>query len=262
MCLVEKQMLRDRTMSIKHVNAEVSGWCNQKCNYCFNDSGPRGERLDLGKWKKVLDVLSNFGLESVHLTGGEPFASKNIVDLIDYADHLGLKTTVLTNGFRVASLAEHYPYSLSKISHAQVSLDSLDPVTMTERRKNIDALDDALTAIDAFKCLNVPVEVSCVLDEGNVKGLDQVKEFCKLHDLEILIRNLELEGRAAKFGQILQDDVEKYIEDRYCYAPSSRLAATTYGIYTIESTGLISPAPILVNQEKCLTVNDLLRQAA
>ena len=78
-------------MKIRHLNIEVTKRCNQRCFYCFNDSGigsPASE-LTPEKWLNVLHAQSR-GLESVHLTGGEPFSYPGAIDILVGVPQLGL----------------------------------------------------------------------------------------------------------------------------------------------------------------------------
>jgi len=197
---------------IRHLNVEVTKKCNQRCFYCFNDSG-KGQpstELSLQQWMDMFRNLQQKGLQSIHLTGGEPFAYKNAVELLAGAQALGLSTSVLSNGLHVERLTGDFPNIFRKLTVAQISLDSMDEVTHNLRRGYLKAWHDAVSAIHALRQLSVPVEISCVASESNLSDLEAVAEFCEAMDIGLIIRPIIATGRAA--NQIIPDSFANDLE--------------------------------------------------
>lgn len=186
-------------MRIRHVNIEVTKRCNQRCFYCFNNSGPGSpaSELTMDRWMGILHALHRRGLESVHLTGGEPFAYRHAVELLAGAQAMDLSTSILSNGFRVEELAGSFPEVFARLAVAQISLDSMNEATHNLRRDYSRAWRDAVSAIRALRQLAVPVEVSCVVSEANLADLGAVAEFCRTMDAGLIIRPIIAAGRAA-----------------------------------------------------------------
>lgn len=184
---------------IRHLNIEVTKRCNQRCFYCFNNSGvgsPASE-LTLGRWLNIVRALQQKGLESIHLTGGEPFAYKHAVQLLEGAQGMNLSTSILSNGFRVEALARAFPDVFSRLAVAQFSLDSMNEEIHNQRRGYRNAWRDAINAIRALRDLFVPVEVSCVVSETNLMDIQAVADFCRTVDAGLIIRPILAAGRAA-----------------------------------------------------------------
>lgn len=184
---------------IKHLNIEVTKRCNQHCFYCFNNSGlgsPASE-LTPERWLRLLRALRQTGLESMHLTGGEPFAYKHAIELLAGAQAMALSTSILSNGFRIKGLAEAFPEVFSRLAVAQISLDSMNEETHNRRRGYPRAWQDAVSAIRALRQLAVPVEISCVVSESNLADLGAVAEFCQTVNAGLIIRPIIAAGRAA-----------------------------------------------------------------
>lgn len=110
----------------------VTSRCNCKCVMCDMHRQPPRE-ISLEDAKKVLDTLATNGFLIAYFTGGEPTLHPNIVDIISYADKLGLVTTMTTNGtpskVLLSELKDAGLYLLS------VSLDHWDPL-VCERIRN------------------------------------------------------------------------------------------------------------------------------
>lgn len=184
---------------IRHLNIEVTKRCNQRCFYCFNNSGvgsPASE-LTLGRWLNIVRALQQKGLESIHLTGGEPFAYKHAVQLLEGAQGMHLSTSILSNGFRMESLASAFPKVFRRLAVAQISLDSMNEETHNRRRGSPRAWQDAINAIRALRDLFVPVEVSCVVSETNLGDVQAVADFCRTVDAGLIVRPILAAGRAA-----------------------------------------------------------------
>lgn len=218
---------------IRHLNIEVTKRCNQRCFYCFNDSGigsPASE-FTPKQWLEIIQKLRNAGLKSVHITGGEPFAYKGAVELLAGAQDMGLRTSILTNGLRVAELSRLYPQVFCNLDVAQVSLDSAAPEVHNRRRGHPRAWDDATSAIRALRHMGVPVEVSCVLSEEILGAIPTLAQLCKEMGASLLLRPLQSLGRAiAATPQTCVDFAKTLnvclpvpvVHDRYYYVADER----------------------------------------
>ncbi|MCH8332026.1 MAG: radical SAM protein [Bacteroidetes bacterium] len=166
-------------MTINHINIEATKICNQACFYCFNESGPRasGKTLNPDEWSYRLKLLRNKGLQSVHLTGGEPFAYKYIIELIKVCQNLGLKTSILSNGMKISHHIGKHPKLFMGLELAQISLDSLNRNEHNMRRGYDRAYDDAITAIESLTDLSIALELSMVIDYQNIEQIEQMITF-------------------------------------------------------------------------------------
>lgn len=242
--------------NIRHLNIEVTKRCNQRCFYCFNDSGvgSRANELSLERWVGILRALQQKGLESIHLTGGEPFAYKHAVQLLEGAQGMHLSTSILSNGFRMESLAGAFPNVFRRLAVAQISLDSMNEETHNRRRGYPRAWQDAINAILALRDLFVPVEVSCVVSETNLTDVQAVAEFCQRVDAALIIRPILAAGRGA--AHRISDSFRRELEiclqsltrkqgmrlaaDRFYYVADERALQTPEvpeGLYTVHHDG-------------------------
>jgi diadenosine tetraphosphatase ApaH/serine/threonine PP2A family protein phosphatase/uncharacterized Fe-S cluster-containing radical SAM superfamily protein len=72
--------------------------CNLACDYCVVASSPhaRPRELTAQRFRALVDEAVREGFDELYLTGGEPFAHPQIVELVEYAADR-LTTVVLTN---------------------------------------------------------------------------------------------------------------------------------------------------------------------
>ncbi|WP_372655123.1 radical SAM protein [Halobacteriovorax sp.] len=80
--------------------------CNLSCENCYIESSPKNDRLvyltheDV---KKYIDEVkeNNWKLESIGITGGEPFLNPHIIDILRECLSLNIPVLVLTNAHKV-----------------------------------------------------------------------------------------------------------------------------------------------------------------
>jgi hypothetical protein len=99
--------------------------CNNECPHCYNEPD-RFEMPSMPKeeWFRVLDQLYEVGVPHLIFTGGEATLHPDLLEIINYADSLGMVCGLNTNGRRIA----HAPYmeelAASGLNHIQVTLGS------------------------------------------------------------------------------------------------------------------------------------------
>lgn len=112
--------------------------CNHGCKYCFHGGNGFGKDRDPSRYMRTVQYLSLFGeftdLGIYNLSisgGGEPFLSKNIVDIVSGAVENGLLVRVVTTGNYLPKIAISY---LMKCSEVRFSVDAVDPSTYSKIR--------------------------------------------------------------------------------------------------------------------------------
>ena len=80
--------------------AEVTHRCPLHCVYCSNpiEMQARKDELTTEAWKKVFHDAADLGVLQLHLTGGEPTARDDIVELIAHGRSRNLYTNLITSG--------------------------------------------------------------------------------------------------------------------------------------------------------------------
>ncbi len=107
--------------------AELTHRCPLRCPYCSNPTAlsGAGEELDTATWARVFAEAAALGCLQVHLSGGEPTARRDIVELVAAASRAGLYTNlitsgVLTDGTRLGALVE------AGLDHVQLSVQDAE----------------------------------------------------------------------------------------------------------------------------------------
>lgn len=107
--------------------AELTHRCPLRCTYCSNplNLDPRSSELDTETWKRVFTEAAELGVIHIHLSGGEPTARKDIVELTRHAAEVGLYTNLITSGIGVSE-AQLDALFEAGCDHIQLSMQGAD----------------------------------------------------------------------------------------------------------------------------------------
>jgi len=187
-------VLRDgRGRTVSYLRLSVTDRCNLSCMYCR----PR-ERLtfiphpNILRYEELLDLVSlarDMGIDKVRLTGGEPFARRDVMVLVESIrrrfPEMDLRLT--TN----ATLLAGKPAILADlgVTALNISLDTLDAAKY-ERITGFDRLDTVRRALDESLAAGLRVKINAVALRGI--NTDEIADFVRLaQDAPLDIRFIE-----------------------------------------------------------------------
>ena len=174
--------LRDgRGREVSYLRLSVTDRCNLACMYCR----PRNlvnfiPHDNILRYEELLDLVSlarGMGITKVRLTGGEPFARRDVMVLIEsilrrHPDiDLRLTTNATMLGGKAATLAE------LGVTAVNISLDSLDRAKFA-RITGHDRLPEVLRALDECLAAGLRVKVNAVALRGI--NTDEIPAFTRL----------------------------------------------------------------------------------
>lgn len=162
----------------------VSRTCNLRCLHCYSDSEARkypGE-LTFAQGKELLDDLAQYGVPAVLLSGGEPLARADTLDLAGYARSLGLKVTLSTNG---TLIDERMAKRIRDVAFAYVGI-SVDGIGATHDffRGVAGAFDRTVRGIRACRAVGQKVGLRLTLTEHSIADLDAIFDFIDSENIE------------------------------------------------------------------------------
>src|SRR6202042_3909062 len=85
--------------------AELTHRCPLGCPYCSTPVAlePRKGELDTATWARVFREAAALGVLQVHLSGGEPGARRDLVDIMAAARDAGLYTNLITSAVGITA---------------------------------------------------------------------------------------------------------------------------------------------------------------
>lgn len=164
-----------------YVQFYVTARCNltcRQCNIIYANSDVR--ECTIAEIQGIAENFAKMGVAIVLLTGGEPFARKDLPEIIRAFESRGVHVRMQTNGFaseaQVEAAVEAGGHDIS------ISLDSLEPATQDGINGGFDnSWNRALKAIALFTRL-LPrtgsfASLGCVLQPDNVGDIEDVIRF-------------------------------------------------------------------------------------
>jgi PqqA peptide cyclase len=158
--------------------AELTHRCPLGCPYCSNPLAldSRDDELDAATWGRVFREAAALGVLQTHLSGGEPGARRDLVEITASAHAAGLYTNLITSGIGVTAkrLAE---LAAAGLDHVQISIqDSVE--SSADHIANYQGAFARKRALagEAVR-LGLPLTVNAVIHRANI---DRVAEMVEL----------------------------------------------------------------------------------
>ncbi len=212
---------------------EITLACCFSCKYCGSKGGrARENELTTAECLGVAEQLAALGCRRVSLIGGEVFLRPDWETIVRALTSRGVKTAVITNGFRFA------PELVDRLRGAQVesvavSIDA--PRELHDAYRQQGSFDRALAAVDALAAGGIPVSVITTLHAQSAPLLGEL--YAVLREKPIFAWQIQAcspMGNAARgidwrfgFGEVI-----RFVEARLGDAPFSVGIADNIGYFT------------------------------
>jgi pyrroloquinoline quinone biosynthesis protein E len=158
--------------------AELTHRCPLGCPYCSNPLAleRREDELDAATWGRVFREAAGLGVLQVHLSGGEPAARSDLVEITAAAAAAGLYSNLITSAVgmtarRLAALAE------AGLDHVQVSIQD----SIAASADHIAGYAGAFVRKQAFSQevvrLRLPLTVNAVVHRANIERIGEMVDL-------------------------------------------------------------------------------------
>jgi cyclic pyranopterin phosphate synthase len=146
----------------------------------------------------IVDNLTEFGIEEVRLTGGEPLMHPQFKEIIQTVSKCNLsKLAITTNAIL---LDKHLDFlAENKITSLNISLDSLNKATFEFITKT-DTFDSVYPAV--LKAINMGFKIkinTVMLKNINFEEIEEFLEFSANHNIEVRFLELMKIGHARQY---------------------------------------------------------------
>lgn len=175
------------------VAAQLWNSCDQKCIYCRCPEVPTS-LMTTEQWCTLLRELRRMGTIRIKFQGGEPTLKPDFAEICWEARHLGMITSTVTNGMRIAL----NPELLDPLREVVVSLDSLRP-EVNDFMRGEGAHAGAMKTIDLALEKGLKTYVNMALCQKNFEDVKAVLTFCES-------KGMKMNAQPIKFGVKYYDD--------------------------------------------------------
>jgi PqqA peptide cyclase len=191
--------------------AELTHRCPLGCPYCSNPLllDQRSGELDAQTWARVFKEAAGLGVLQVHLSGGEPGARRDLVNIAEAAHAAGLYTNLITSAVGITTdtlgkLAE------TGLDHVQISIQDSDPASAD----HIAGYDGAFARKRALAAevvrLKIPLTINAVMHRANIDRVeDTVRLALSLGATRVEIAHAQYYGWALKNRATLMPSAEQ-----------------------------------------------------
>jgi cyclic pyranopterin phosphate synthase len=162
---------------IHYLRISLTDHCNLRCIYCMPDDMvflPSTEMMQDDEILTLARLFVDLGFDKFRLTGGEPTARANVVDLVRAMRAISgvREISMTTNGVLLSKLAE--PLARAGLKRCNISIDSLNPekylhLTGWGRVENVW---EGILAVEKAGLL--PIKLNSVIVRGINDGQDAV----------------------------------------------------------------------------------------
>ena len=164
--------------------------CNLRCAHCYQE-GYHFPNLELSDLLRIADEIS-FTLSKwdmygrISLTGGEPFMSPHLFDLLDYfeRDEQTKQLDILTNGTCIDENSISRLKVYKKLRQVQISLDGATRAVHDAVRGN-GVYNKVVETIHKLRKNNIEVSLMFTLMRQNMNEAVQVIDFAETHGVNM-----------------------------------------------------------------------------
>lgn len=159
------------------VTLEVTKRCNFECLHCYNQVDISHKELTLDEINDIFELLSEYGVMKLIITGGEPTLRKDLTKIIEKASRKFKLVTVISNGYFIT---DDFVNNIGEYKNVifQISIDGLEDTHNLIRGKK-DSFKRALEAINRLNKKNIYTVVACTINQLNFSELALLTEVVK-----------------------------------------------------------------------------------
>src|SRR2546423_5988267 len=158
--------------------AELTHRCPLGCPYCSNPVAleRRESELDAPTWRRVFQEAAALGVLQVHLSGGEPAARRDLVEITAAARQAGLYCNLITSAVGLTPKTFDALVDAG-LDHVQISIQDSEPGSADRIAGYRGAYERKKTLAGQVTARKVPLTVNAVMHRANI---DHVSEMVDL----------------------------------------------------------------------------------
>lgn len=183
----------------------VTKKCNLACKHCYIDrsSPTQTEDFAFASIQKLIEQALRYGLKKVKVTGGEPFESQNLFEVLDFLNSKGLAIVLETNATLFQKDTIQQLSSLNDLT-ISVSLDHLEAYAHDDLRGVPGSYRNTTTVLKELGQTSIQSVVTTVASRYNYHyiveladtvlnwGIHRHRTLLNIHPLGNAAENLDL----------------------------------------------------------------------
>lgn len=204
--------------------AELTHRCPLACPYCSNplDLAKANEELTTEQWIDIFRQAADLGVLHLHLSGGEPAARRDLVELTRAAASFDLYSNLITSGVglnknRIKDLAD------AGLDHVQLSIQGSSPISADRVGGYKGGYDRKIAVAGWVMDSGIPLTVNAVCHKQNMDQLDEMLDLAvQLGARRIEIATVQFHGWAERNRRQLMPTKEQVLKANQTVAEASK----------------------------------------
>jgi pyrroloquinoline quinone biosynthesis protein E len=180
--------------------AELTHRCPLACPYCSNPLELEGREteLDTETWIRIFREAAALGIMQAHLSGGEPAARRDLVEITKAACEAGIYTNLITSGIgitgdRLKSLAD------AGLDHVQISIQDSEAASADHIAGYQGAFRRKQALAAEVTSLGLMLTINMVVHRANIERAGEMVELAiSLGARRVEIAHVQYYGWALK----------------------------------------------------------------
>jgi len=159
------------------IDVALTYGCNNQCPHCYNESGRlHMPSLPLEKWKIVFQKIEEIGTPHVILTGGEATLHPDFIEIVRFADQLGLVVGLNSNGRYLGDYDFTQKVKEAGLNHVQITLGSCFP-EIHDAMMGAKSFHQTVRGISAAVESGIHVITNTTLIRSNIDHAEELIDF-------------------------------------------------------------------------------------
>jgi radical SAM protein with 4Fe4S-binding SPASM domain len=151
--------------------------CQNHCPHCYVGRPRDFPEMSTAQWKQVIDHCWELGIPHLTFTGGEATLRPDLVELVQYAEDVGLVTGLQTHGRRLRDRAYLDELLVAGLDHVQITLESHDPAIHDRMVGAEGAWRETVEGIRTVVDADIYMMTNTTMTTENVAGIEETIAF-------------------------------------------------------------------------------------
>lgn len=159
---------------------EVTQACDLACKHCRADAHPQRhpDELTTAEGKQLLDDVRSFGDgQLVVLSGGDPLARDDTIELVDYGTDNGLRMTLTPSGTTSLTADRIQMLADAGLRRMALSIDGGSATSHDEFRQERGSFEQTLQAARDAQAAGLPVQINTTVCAETVDELPAIRDL-------------------------------------------------------------------------------------
>ncbi|MCP4583803.1 MAG: radical SAM protein [candidate division Zixibacteria bacterium] len=184
------------TSKLTTIALMITDRCNHNCYHCFRKSKSESVNFDISLINQLINRLDNRKVESVRLTGGEPFIIKDLHHIIEKLSNKDIDSSIITNG-TLLSQEQIIKMANAGLNYIGFTIHSLKNENHDKLTSNKGSLKRLLKAIYLAAEIGLPIALYLPVSIYNCFEIYNLIEFAfNLPIIKLRILSLSPFGNA------------------------------------------------------------------